>query len=310
MFNNIIKVILLLGQFFLLSAAFSQTAPVVFDKKTLLPTSPEASMITRFGDIPVGYYTGTANISIPIYTIKEGGVQIPVTLSYHSSGIKVEDQATWVGLGWSLEPEGTIIQMVQGKEDTLDITTLSSGYSYLKSRAVAGSYTASNEVGNKTWSCDPVLIGGAHCGLTTDSVGDQTAVINDVLAGGNQPDIYQYSFAGYSGKFYVHPETHQIVLIDKKDQITFERGGAAKWIATTLDGNKFYFDAQETSHGSGTFDNTGYTWKLTQVVLTNHKTIDFSYKDAHYFWYIFHQDWHSDYLLNLSSGTNYSSGDA
>ena len=267
-------------------------------------------MISRFGDIPVGYYTGTADISIPIYTIKEGGVQIPVMLSYHSSGVKVEDQATWVGLGWNLEPEGTIIQIVQGKEDTLDVTTSSSGYSYLKGRAVAGSYTASNEVGNKTWSCEVGAMGGAHCGLTTDSVGDEIGIINDLLAGGNQPDIYQYSFAGHSGKFFINPDTHEIVQIDKKDQITFEKGGAAQWIATTLDGNKFYFDALETSHGSGTFENTGYTWKLTQIILTNHKTIDFSYADAHYFWYIFREEWHSDYPLNLSSGTNYSAGDA
>src|SRR5258706_8838150 len=61
--------------------------------KINIPTSPEAALLGRFGDIPIGYYTGTAGISIPLYTIREGSLEIPVTLSYHSSGIKVEDQA-------------------------------------------------------------------------------------------------------------------------------------------------------------------------------------------------------------------------
>lgn len=311
MSKNILRLYLLLSciQILVQTKTFAQSAPVLFDKKSFLPTSPEAAMGSRFGDVPVGHYTGTADISIPIYTIKEEGIQIPIVLSYHSSGIKVEDQATWVGLGWNLQPEGTIIQIIQGKDDTLDVTTASSGYSYLKSRAVAGSYTASNEIGNKTWSCEVGSTGGAHCGLTVDSVGDEIGMINSLLAGGNQPDIYQYNFSGYSGKFYVNPDTHEIVQTDKKDQIKFERGSTS-WIATTLDGTKFYFDAMETAHGSGTFDNTGYTWKLTQVALTNHKTIDFTYADGHYFWYIFHEDWHSNYPLNLSSGTTYNMADA
>src|SRR5882757_6825583 len=75
-----------------------------FDVKNILATSPEAAMLGRFGDIPISYYTGTADISIPIYTIKEGGVEVPVVLRYHGSGVKVDDEATNVGLGWSLEP--------------------------------------------------------------------------------------------------------------------------------------------------------------------------------------------------------------
>jgi hypothetical protein len=51
-----------------------QTGPIPkFDVKSLIATSPEAAMLGPFGDIPIGYYTGTADISIPMYTIKEGG---------------------------------------------------------------------------------------------------------------------------------------------------------------------------------------------------------------------------------------------
>lgn len=41
----------------------AQTIPN-FDVKNLVATSPEAAMIGRFGDIPIGYYTGTADLMI------------------------------------------------------------------------------------------------------------------------------------------------------------------------------------------------------------------------------------------------------
>src|ERR1700744_2867607 len=96
------------------------TVGPVYDSKSMLPTSPEAAMLGRFGDIPIGYYTGTADVSVPLYTIKEAGRDIPIVLRYHGSGIRVTDQASDVGLGWSLEPEGSIIQIVNGTEDHFD----------------------------------------------------------------------------------------------------------------------------------------------------------------------------------------------
>lgn len=92
----------------------------LFDKKTMTPTSPEMALLGRFGDVPIGHYTGTANISVPIYNIKFDDFELPIVINYHNSGVKVEDQATNVGLGWSLEPGGAIIQQVNGRGDELD----------------------------------------------------------------------------------------------------------------------------------------------------------------------------------------------
>src|ERR1700744_3071964 len=113
-----IKTIILLVLFYTCKTAlFAQTPSTTFNLKQMLATSPEAAALGKFGEIPVGSYTGTADISIPLYSIKEAGVEIPITLSYHSSGVKVEDDATNVGLGWSLEPAGAVIQIVNGKPD-------------------------------------------------------------------------------------------------------------------------------------------------------------------------------------------------
>ncbi|MDR2948279.1 MAG: hypothetical protein LBV71_03630 [Prevotella sp.] len=71
-------------------------------------TSPERASIEKFGYYPVDYSVGVPDISIPIYTIQSGTLNFPITLSYHLSGIKVDDIANWVGLGWSLNSFGAV----------------------------------------------------------------------------------------------------------------------------------------------------------------------------------------------------------
>src|SRR3990172_4259797 len=74
----------------------------------VIPRTPNAASLGKFGDIPVSYHTGVPDISIAIYNLKEGALSLPVSISYHSSGIKVNETASWVGLGWSLNAGGMI----------------------------------------------------------------------------------------------------------------------------------------------------------------------------------------------------------
>ncbi len=43
--------------------------------------SPNAAEFEKHGDIPVSMTNGTANVSIPLYTIKVGSLDIPVTFN-------------------------------------------------------------------------------------------------------------------------------------------------------------------------------------------------------------------------------------
>src|SRR5215472_6202424 len=75
---------------------------------SIIPPSPNAAALMKFTDIPVSTYTGTADITVPIYTIKAKGVTVPVSLSYHTGGIRLSEEASWVGLGWALNAGGRI----------------------------------------------------------------------------------------------------------------------------------------------------------------------------------------------------------
>lgn len=81
------------------------------------PPTPEVAGMNLYGNIPVNEYTGTPDISIPLYTLKSGQIELPITLSYHASGIKVAQEATWVGLGWNLLAGGCVTLNAVGNVD-------------------------------------------------------------------------------------------------------------------------------------------------------------------------------------------------
>jgi hypothetical protein len=273
---------------------FGQAPNTVFNLKQMLPTSPEAASIGRFGEIPVGPYTGTADISIPLYTIKEAGLEIPIVLSYHSSGVKVEDEASNVGLGWSLEPGGAIIQIVNGRSIEPDLLhqISESGYLYLKQQGITGAYFERAMIG---------FNGYFPCVFSSGNT-DNNATLQALSQGWGQPDIYQYNFAGLSGKFYINPETSQIVMLDKKTHIKFQRASSDAMTATTLDGHKFYFDVVETTNGGVYSEYVGKTLKLSKIELNNGKAITFGYQAAYYLGFIYNETFRTDYPANKSDG--------
>ncbi|MGK4567341.1 hypothetical protein [Flavobacterium sp. 3HN19-14] len=240
----------------------------------------------RFGDIPVGYYTGTADISIPLYKVQVDGEEIPITLRYQSSGIKVADEATWVGLGWSLEPEGTIIQEVRGKEDLEDNWSNYLGgdqyqyASFMNSVGGTAFYHDGFQQGDCTKMPEPQTgaeWAGYRCGTLA---WDASIIINSLSHGHGQPDVFTYNFGGYSGKFYKNPLTQEIVLMGTKSNISFYNTGQQGTYALTPNGTKYSFNIVEVNNFNGLL--SGKTYKLTKIELSNGKIINFGYHDENF----------------------------
>jgi hypothetical protein len=83
----------------------------------IIPPSPTAQTFMRYGEIPVDFSTGVPNIEIPIYTVEGRQLKVPISISYHASGIKVNDIASEVGLGWALNCGGLVSRTINGKRD-------------------------------------------------------------------------------------------------------------------------------------------------------------------------------------------------
>ncbi len=87
------------------------------------PVSPNAASLGKYGLFPVNYNLGKVNTGIPIYTINTGTQELPISLSYNTGGIRVNELASWVGLGWTLNSGGAIIRNTKGIPEDISAAT-------------------------------------------------------------------------------------------------------------------------------------------------------------------------------------------
>lgn len=230
------------------------------DLKNVVPPSPTAASLGKYGEIPVSLYTGTPNISIPLYEISDGPLTVPISLSYHAAGIRVEEIASEVGLGWTLNAGGAINKQIRGNDDDTGWVTSSPGL--IRDIIQSGNSTNISLLKQE-------LQLGARDG---------------------EADIYSYNFNGRSGRFlfdedgtlYNYP-AENVSVTPLAGTHSFGSG----WKVVAEDGTVYEFDASELVYsspcvGSGTREN--YTaWYLTKIKSADGKRqIDFIYDSISY----------------------------
>jgi len=97
--------------------SYSQEESNTYGFNNVMPASPKVSQLQKYIDYPVNHNTGIPNISIPLYEINTGSLNLPINISYHASGFKVDDQTGDIGLGWSLNAGGIISRKIVNKPD-------------------------------------------------------------------------------------------------------------------------------------------------------------------------------------------------
>lgn len=265
--------------------------------------SPNAASLGKYGDIPVSYHTGVPNISIPLYTVSSGSLKLPISLSYHTSGLKVEENGSWVGAGWTLNAGGAIIRTVKDKPDEKQTSSLSQTYGHYSDYGMASYWQNSNS--------------------------DQSNI--DV-----EPDLFFFNFNGYSGKFWFNDDRTPMILPEQdfKIECSYTPGiwnnspGASSGLGrciesftiTTPDGTKYYFGIPQTPVQSPYCDpievtstmtaqsGTSYSqvissWFLNKIVSPNgNSSINLNYTRDKYAFYTFINPPVGNFG---SSGTNY-----
>ena len=211
----------------------------------LTPPSPQAAIMQRFGEYPVDYCTGVPSINIPLYEIKIGHYTLPISISYHASGIKVQDVAGPVGLGWSLMAGGMINREVKHGADQgiLD---------YKSESQIDELITQPNRDYGAPW-----------CILAGDKGFD------------TETDRYTYSFNGKSGVFRHSADDYTIVKIPYTPILIDEIPSGFR--ITDTDGVQYYFTATESSWPDGG-NHSVSTWLITKIILAERTdSIVFSY---------------------------------
>ncbi len=236
------------GLFFALSA----NAQLLVDK--VIPPSPNAAAIMKYCDHPVGKNTGIQRINIPLHTISHNDIVVPMSLSYHPLGIKVEEEATWVGLGWNLNAGGLITRLVRGKNDL----------------GVAESELGVKALGYPFEHIKPCL---------DDCPERKTKIFRETVCNGlidTDPDVFFFDILGRKGKFLL-TTNHDI---DDK-AITINLVGDYPMVATfTIATNSWEFKAED-----------GFTYKFSTREFTETQRHYFDYKyDAHKLLFDYYSD--------------------
>lgn len=85
--------------------------------RNVIPPSPVSSEFEKYTSQKVSLSNGLPDINIDLYRIEVDGVTIPISLSYHASGIKFFQNSGEVGVGWVLNPGYRISRTIYGLPD-------------------------------------------------------------------------------------------------------------------------------------------------------------------------------------------------
>jgi len=223
--------------------AMEATLPVV-----VMP-APNSATLTRMVSENVDLYTGKLSVDIPLYTLKSRTIEVPISLQTCANSHKVNDIATWAGLGWNLNAGGLITRVMKNLPDEFSKNISGArnispsfnfpGYGYLSliDRSVdmsqfnpmvppfAPSYTVDQRkdvIHHGNWN---VKDAGLDYGLDL------------------QPDEFFFNFGKYSGKFVFEPNGNVRLLTEANLFITYtiNNGKISDFTIITDDGYKYEF---------------------------------------------------------------------
>ena len=81
--------------------------------------SPNAAELGKYGKVPVSYFNGLPNISIPLTELRAKDYTLPIYLTYYAGGNKPDHHPGWVGQGWTLHAGGCINRIIRGQKDEM-----------------------------------------------------------------------------------------------------------------------------------------------------------------------------------------------
>lgn len=228
------------------------------------PGSAEAQAAKAVSDIPVNLSTGIPSINIPIGSISGKSVQMPIQISYNAIGIKVEQKASFVGLGWSLMAGGQITRKVRGWPDECpEWPNAADGggvNNHISLRALPNGGYLNNTVPD----------------MYDDNNGDHRDKALRTITGllDLQPDEFYFNFLNYSGMF-VFDESGEAQLVPEQNlKVTYDEVGFSWFQIEDENGFTYKFADVETtsstnsctSNWSSCSESSNYSsWHLSEI---------------------------------------------
>ncbi|RYZ98385.1 MAG: hypothetical protein EOP47_19455, partial [Sphingobacteriaceae bacterium] len=223
---------------------FAQLPQTPGQLPNIIPPTPDAAALGKYGQTPINKAAGTPEINVPLYEIKTARFNLPISLSYDASGIKVDQIASWVGLGWSLNAGGVITRTVVGAPDEkYSNGYLNTGIPLPQQLTFAGDANSYEE----------------------------KAIREDL---NTQPDYFFYNFNNQSGKLVFGEDGKAILIPSKPFKVIVPAFGTATTFQIIDDkGDSYFFERTEliSTHteadvAPGPTSTAISSWYLTKMV--------------------------------------------
>lgn len=222
--------------------------------------SPGAAGLARSAAMPVNLSKGTVQINVPLCELEGYSMRLPVSLSYQTSGLKVNDVPSQVGLGWSLNAGGVITRVVRGRPDD-DFTTdrQDNGVSLYTG------YTGPNFYNTGT----SVKVADSIASVSSNvNYGPSTKFVSGVWD--SEPDVFYFNFNGFTGRFVLDQNKNAVLVPHQNLKINLiisrVNFSSATWNIMTPDGTSYIF-----GYGSPS-ESTPYNPATAGVESTTHTT--------------------------------------
>ena len=211
-------------------------------------------------NVTVDHCTGIFHYIIPLYTLKSGDYELPISLRYTGKGVKVNDNPGLVGYNWTLDTGGVVTRTVRG--GIPDESSLR-GYLYFENDTIPLSEDATRVNRHKR---------DGECDIFT-------AVFN-----GKSVNFIIRKEEGNYFTLYAEPLERTDVKIECKHAGRTITG----WTVTDNDGTRYNYMRMEWTTGLNKQDEISFngifnaqypsSWHLTSIEPVNSKAIEFKYR--------------------------------
>lgn len=180
--------------------------------------SPTAASLGKYGDVGISYFTGSPNISIPLYNLEVRGVDMPITLDYDASGVMPNSLPSWAGQNWTLNVGGVIVRTVKGRPDEWKYPKQWYDLFYRK----------------------PVNYFEGHgkaAQLMTDNSGNYAKLKDELMYNSCDlaPDEFTFHFMGKSGKFFLGQDGNWRVRSNDNLEVIYDYKNPANLIGSLFE---------------------------------------------------------------------------
>ncbi|MET1260645.1 hypothetical protein ABV409_14960 [Flagellimonas sp. DF-77] len=232
------------------SALFLLALPVIGQQyerqQEFTVMNPTSFEMSRFELTPVNKYTGKANVNFPLCNIAIDDKQLGLSLSYDTGGIRVAQEATWVGLGWNLGGLPVITHQINQRSDIGNKNSPNTGYCF-----------------------EPALPQGG----ITEAYAQYVANAPTLPYGqpDTQPDVFVANLMGATVKFQLTQKavttTIEVIHLDEGNaDITYNE---ATQDFTVIDEEGYQYDFTHTEYSttwSQEGGSLGFEWEPNQII--------------------------------------------